>query len=104
MINPSIKLRRLAAVNLTALAIAAMPSVATACPMCKEALASGGGDLVSGFFYSILFMLSMPFLIFGGISSYFYLLVRRARAQQRLAGNVSAINSARVEAEETVSV
>ncbi len=32
--------------------------------------------------YSIIFMLSMPFAIFGSLSGYFYLLVRRARRQQ----------------------
>jgi hypothetical protein len=60
---------------------------ASACPSCKAALANQegrGGDLVSGFFYSILFMLSMPFAIFGSMSGYFYMLVRRARRQQML--------------------
>lgn len=54
---------------------------AEACPSCKAALAadSGQGDLVSGFFWSILFMLSMPFIVLGGMSGYFYYLVRRAR-------------------------
>jgi hypothetical protein len=75
------------------LAIATAPSVAAACPMCKAALASNGGDLVSGFFYSILFMLSMPFLILGGLSSYLYLLVRRARAEQQLASGGAAVAS-----------
>jgi hypothetical protein len=52
-----------------------------ACPSCKEALgsSSGGGDLVSGFFWSILFMLSMPFLLLGSFGLYFYYLVRKAR-------------------------
>ncbi|HVA45914.1 MAG TPA: hypothetical protein VNH11_05960 [Pirellulales bacterium] len=57
---------------------------ALACPMCKAALGSHGrdhGDLVGGFFWSILFMLSMPFLIFGSLSTYMYLLVRRARRE-----------------------
>ena len=61
--------------------------IASACPSCKAALASEGqGDLVSGFFYSILFMLSMPFAIFGSFSSYMYLLVRRARREQVASG------------------
>jgi len=65
-----------AAVAITLLAV----STASACPSCKVALASQGqGDLVSGFFYSILFMLSMPFAILGSFSGYMYLLVRRAR-------------------------
>lgn len=69
----------------------ALAQTASACPMCKAALASGsgGGDLVSGFFYSILFMLSMPFLIFGGMASYLYSLVRKARAAEAAAGRTS---------------
>jgi hypothetical protein len=73
---------------------------ASACPSCKAALANqeGKGDLVSGFMYSILFMLSMPFAIFGSMSSYFYYLVRRARREQALqqvAGALSAASKAR---------
>jgi hypothetical protein len=57
---------------------------ASACPSCKVALANqeGKGDLVTGMFYSIMFMLSMPFAILGSFSGYFYMLVRRARRQQ----------------------
>jgi hypothetical protein len=68
------------AVIAIAVLLAGVPT-ATACPSCKEALASssGGGDLVSGFFWSILFMLSMPFLLLGSFGLYFYYLVRKAR-------------------------
>jgi uncharacterized protein YbaR (Trm112 family) len=57
---------------------------ALACPMCKEALAShdrSQGDWVAGFFWSILFMLSMPFVLLGSFSAYMYVLVRRARRE-----------------------
>jgi hypothetical protein len=57
--------------------------VASACPSCKENLAHNGQNLARGFYYSILFMLSMPFLIFGGLCSYFYWEVCRARARQQ---------------------
>jgi hypothetical protein len=59
-------------------------NLAEACPSCKAALASqeAGGDLVRGFFWSIVFMMSMPFLLVGSFSGYLYLLVRRARAGQ----------------------
>lgn len=58
-----------------------LTSVASACPTCKEALA---GDpvhesMVRGYFYSIIFMMSMPFLIFTGLSTYFFLEIRKAR-------------------------
>lgn len=58
---------------------------ALACPMCKAALGSqdrSHGDWVGGFFWSILFMLSMPFLILGSFSTYMYMLVRRARRER----------------------
>ena len=70
-----------------ALVILAMvcQSVATACPTCKQGLISGDRDsanLVRGYFWSIVFMMSMPFLVLGSLVTYFYLLIRRARAGQ----------------------
>lgn len=64
-----------------------LPAMAVACPSCKQALASqeGGGDLVQGFFWSILFMVSMPFTILGVFSGCMYLAVRRARAANQAA-------------------
>ena len=49
-----------------------------ACPTCKAALA-GHEYIVRGYFWSIVFMMSMPFLLVGLFSAYFYMLVRRAR-------------------------
>lgn len=56
-------------------------SFAIACPNCGDAMASDPAQagLVRGIFWSILFLLSMPFLIFAGISAYFYWLIRSAR-------------------------
>jgi uncharacterized membrane protein len=59
--------------------------LAQACPNCKETLAEGGAgamNLVRGYFWSILFMMSMPFLILGTLVSYFYYEVCKARARQ----------------------
>ena len=58
-----------------------VPATALACPTCKDSL---GGDpaasgMVQGYFWSIVFMMSMPFLILGGISAYFYYEICRAR-------------------------
>jgi len=39
-------------------------------------------SLVRGYFWSIVFMMSMPFLLLGSLSSYFYLLIRKARADK----------------------
>ncbi len=57
---------------------------AFACPTCKENLAGDpeAANIVRGYFYSILFMLSMPPLILSGLSLYFYYEVRKARALQ----------------------
>ena len=59
-------------------------TVATACPTCKDNLAHdpASANLVRGYAYSILFMLSMPPLILGGLSAYFYWEVRKAKARQ----------------------
>ncbi len=56
-----------------------------ACPTCKDGLAES--DPVSqaqarGFFYSILFMMAMPFVILGTFGSAAYWSIRRAREQQ----------------------
>lgn len=60
-------------------------SVVSACPNCKDAIANdpAAQGLVRGYFYSILFMLSAPILIFSGLSSYFYWEICRARALQQ---------------------
>jgi hypothetical protein len=58
-----------------------------ACPTCKDNLAAdpASANLARGFYYSILFMLSMPYLILTGIGLYFYSLVRKARLEREAA-------------------
>jgi heme/copper-type cytochrome/quinol oxidase subunit 2 len=56
--------------------------VAHACPGCKQALATAEGEqanMVNGYFWSILFMLSMPFTLLGLFAGSMYLAVRKAR-------------------------
>jgi hypothetical protein len=60
----------------------ASETAANACPMCKAALGSGADHFVNAWGISIVFMLSMPFLLMGSLSAYMYYLVRRARAEQ----------------------
>lgn len=75
---------RFAALAVAVAVVAASESIATACPLCKQALAShdrAQGDIVAGYFWSILFMMSMPFLILGSLGGYLFLEVRRARAR-----------------------
>ena len=56
---------------------------AMACPTCKDGMENdkNAASLVRGYFWSIVFMMSMPFLILTGLGSYFYWEVRRARAK-----------------------
>ena len=72
---------------LSFLLVLALASIAAACPTCKESLAHdpAAANLVRGYAYSILFMLSMPPLILGTLCAYFYWEVRKARAKQTAA-------------------
>jgi hypothetical protein len=84
MKNPRRKsrvLRHLQPVTVAVIVVLCLQATAFACPTCKDSLAEGQVNLVRGYFWSILFMMSMPFLIFAGLSGYFYLLVRRSRAR-----------------------
>ena len=73
-------MRRRLTISFLTLAICAFWACsAEACPTCKAAVAENGGNLVRGYFWSILFMMSMPFLIVGGLGSLFYMEVRKAR-------------------------
>jgi heme/copper-type cytochrome/quinol oxidase subunit 2 len=60
---------------------AIVADTAFACPTCKDGIQQGenAAGLVRGYFWSIIFMMSMPFLIFASLSAYFYWLVCRAR-------------------------
>lgn len=57
--------------------------IADACPTCKDGLAENDPQqaaLVRGYFYSILFMMAMPFVILGTFGSFAYLSIRNAQA------------------------
>jgi hypothetical protein len=83
-------LRAAAAVAAVA-AVLCVATEASACPNCREALADSpqGRGLAAGFYYSILFMMSMPFLILGGLGTVFYRSVRRAQHEQQATGEAS---------------
>lgn len=71
----------------------AMESLAVACPTCKDTIEANDparANLVRGYFYSILFMLSMPFLIFTSLCGYFYYEVCKARRlKQRVGASIA---------------
>ena len=71
---------------ITGIIAAIMVGTLEACPTCKDGIAEGGnsGDLVSGYGWSIVFMMSMPFLILTGLGSYFYYEICRARREQAM--------------------
>ena len=66
--------------------IVSFAEFAAACPTCKDNLAHdpASANLARGIYYSILFMISMPFLIFGSLCTYFYWEVCRAKKRQAL--------------------
>jgi hypothetical protein len=76
---------------LAAALVAGVASAAWACPTCKEDLANNpqGQGLAAGFYYSILFMMSMPFLIIGTLGTVAYRSVKRAQAEREAAAGVT---------------
>lgn len=62
-----------------ALAALGFAHVALGCPTCGNSIEHSGGNLAEGFYWSILFMMSMPFVILGGLSLLFWLEIRKAR-------------------------
>ena len=61
-----------------------LPAVLSACPLCKDAKSDtdypgGAASLPKGFYYSILFMVSAPFAVIGGLVLRIHLARRRVR-------------------------
>ena len=57
---------------------------ATACPTCSEAAAANDPEhehMVKGYFYSILFMMGVPYTVFMCFVGYMYWEVKKARAR-----------------------
>ena len=68
------------------LLVLALHSLAVACPTCKDSIDQSDPqrqNLVQGYFYSIMFMVSMPFVILGSLCGYFYYEVCKARRLQQ---------------------
>jgi len=74
------------------LTFACMAATASACPTCKDGMAGDPAysNMVNGYFWSILFMMSMPFLVFSVVAAYFYYEVRCARARQAAAATAAS--------------
>lgn len=89
--------RHLALVAMVGFAWLCLQTFAMACPTCAEGMNNdpNHATLVRGYFWSIIFMMSMPFVIFTALCSYFYYEIRRGRARQARGGEY-AIGSASV--------
>ena len=76
--------RQILTMLVVCMAMLGMCAVAVACPTCKDNMAHdpASANLVRGYAYSIMFMLSMPPLIFGSLCAYFYWEVRKAKAKE----------------------
>lgn len=59
-----------------------------ACPTCKNSVA-GQAHLVRGYFWSIIFMMSMPFVLLTSFSMYFYYLIRKSRVAEASDGHIA---------------
>ena len=87
------RLRRAIWTLLPAALLLVAATAAQACPGCKEALAANDPNhqnIVRGYFWSILFMMGMPYLTLCSFGGYMYLLVRRSRAAQQASDEAQA--------------
>ena len=68
--------------------VCCVASGAWACPTCQEDLANDpqGRGLASGFYYSILLMMTMPFALIGMLGAVAYRSVKRAQAERDATG------------------
>jgi len=83
------------------LLVMTLESVVSACPTCKDTLAANDPsrqNMVRGYFYSILFMLAMPFTILTALSGYFYYEVRKARRLKAQAAPAPTLKTAQTQA------
>jgi hypothetical protein len=66
------------------LAVLLLPALVSACPLCKDAKSDtdypgGAASLPKGFYYSILLMVSAPFIVVGAFALRIYRARRRSR-------------------------
>ena len=71
---------RILILSLSAVVVLVGAQPVWACPTCKDSLTE---NYIQAYGISIIFMMSMPFIIFGSLSVYFYYEVCKARKQQQ---------------------
>jgi hypothetical protein len=70
-------------VAVACLTVLSFAQFAQACPSCQRALGDGSqGNLAAGIYYSILFMMSMPFAIVGTFGCFAYVAVKREQRRR----------------------
>ena len=72
---------RFIALSLLMIVALATPAMVEACPLCSQALDGQAkyGNLPLAYMWSILFMMSMPFLLLGSFGTYMYYQIRKVR-------------------------
>jgi heme/copper-type cytochrome/quinol oxidase subunit 2 len=88
---------RFAGVVIAMAALFSTVRVASACPTCAEAAAANDPEhehMVKGYFYSILFMMGVPYVVFTGFAGYMYWEVKKARARKAAEVALEAPNAA----------
>ncbi len=80
------KLRRMLPACVALVALLLVAAVAEACPGCKDSLSETDptkSGIVKGYFYSILFMMGMPYTLLSIFCATMYFKVRRLRAAEQ---------------------
>lgn len=76
-------------------ALALLPALLSACPLCKDALEDKTtgvpNQLGAGFYYSILLMVSAPFLVLGALFLRIYRLRRRTGLEEPAAAESASV-------------
>lgn len=101
---PRMNRRQTAATLAAAALMLSWTAAAEACPMCKAALGTNADRFIHAWGLSIVFMLSMPFLLVSSFSLYMYYLVRRARAEQAAKEAAASLERADARQPETAGV
>jgi hypothetical protein len=85
-----IRWTRLATIVVCAAIVLSVADAAWACPTCKDSVAQNDPQyqsMAAGYYYSILFMLSMPFIIITTFGTFAYRSVKKAQAQRDAAAD-----------------
>jgi uncharacterized membrane protein len=81
--------KKLCAILIVALAAVLLAAhMASACPTCKDGMDANDPEhagMVQGYFYSILFMMAMPYTVFSAFALYMYREVKKARKRDAAA-------------------